>query len=393
MTTTTESRKPKFTAGFIAKLFVVLVCGLAFAFVAIGFMISMLSGKFVGSRDFVVYWATGQQLVHHANPYDGQALFRMEHVAGLGTDSAMYMRNPPSALPLVYPLGFLGLWAASIIWSLLLFASLLASVRMLWVMHGRPKNHRHWIGYSFGPALLCMIMGQTTLFALLGLVLFLRLHQSRPFLAGMSLWLCALKPHLFLPFGVALLAWIVFMKSYKILIGAAAAMAASSAIAFVIDPHSWGQYAQMMRTSGVEWEFIPCVSVLLRKWINERVVWIEYVPAVLACAWAIPYYWRRRFNWDWMKQGSLLMLVSLVSAPYSWIYDSCLAIPPLLQGAYATRSQTMLVILAFLSALIEFALLCDVWSQYAVYLWTLWSAPAWLIWYLFATRDKGELHA
>ena len=111
------------------------------------------------------------------------------------------MRNPPSALLLTLPLGFFGLRAGALLWSLFLLACLVLSVRMLWAMHGRPRNQLHWLGYTFAPALDCLMSGQMSLFVLLGLVLFLRLHRSRPFLAGASLWLCMLKPHLFLPFG------------------------------------------------------------------------------------------------------------------------------------------------------------------------------------------------
>ena len=84
------------------------LCGLTFGFTALGFFYTMISDKVVGSRDFVVYWATGQQLVHHANPYDRDALLKIEHSSGLSPKiGAMFMRNPPSTLPMVYPLGFL----------------------------------------------------------------------------------------------------------------------------------------------------------------------------------------------------------------------------------------------------------------------------------------------
>jgi hypothetical protein len=274
---------------------------------------------------------------------------------------------------------------------LLLLACLLVSVYLLWLMHGRPNNRRHWLGYSFGPALLCLFMGQTTLLALLGLVLFLRWHDSRPFMAGVSLWLCMLKPHLFLPFCVVLLAWIAVTRSYKVLMGAAAAVAVSLVIAYGMDPLAWIQYAQMLRTSGIQWDYIPCMSVLIRIWINQQWVWPQYLPALLGCAWAISYYWPRRAAWDWMKNGSPLMLVSLLTAPYSWIYDACLVIPALLQGAYVTRSRSLLAILAFLSALVEAALAVKGWFPYAVFLWTLWAAPAWLVWYLVATRGGRRI--
>ena len=33
-------------------------------------------------RDFIAYWAAGQQLAHHANPYDSTEVLRIEHAAG-----------------------------------------------------------------------------------------------------------------------------------------------------------------------------------------------------------------------------------------------------------------------------------------------------------------------
>ena len=121
----------------------------------------------------------------------------------------------------MFPLGFINPRVAWLLWSMLMLACLAVSVYLLWILYGRPRNRRYLLGLSFGPALLCLLYGQTSLFSLLGLVLFLRLHRTRPFLAGISLWLCALKPHLFLPFGVVLLAWVLVSRSYKLLAGAA----------------------------------------------------------------------------------------------------------------------------------------------------------------------------
>lgn len=378
----------------LAKFFLATLCGLAFGFTVCVLLLSMVSDNILGSRDFVSRWATGQLMAHHANPYDGDALLRVERAAGFPVQyGVMYMLNPPWTLPLVYPLGFLGLRIASILWNLLQLACLIASVRMLWVLHGRPRNRRALLGYSFAPALICLIMGQVTLLALLGLVLFLRWHRAYPFLAGAALWLCMLKPHLFLPFGVVLLAWIVVSRSYRLLLGAVASVVLTSAIAWFLVPMEWSQYLRVLRSPGSQWELVPCLSILLRVWISKGTAGLQYLPTALGCIWALAYYWPRRANWDWMKDGSLLMLVSILVTPYSWLYDQALAIPALLQGAYATRSRAMLAALAFLSALIEIALLAIVWKPSTLYLWTLWSAPAWLIWYLVASHSGNWFHS
>jgi hypothetical protein len=389
---TAQNSRPK-ALGVIVKLFLTSVCGLAFGFTVYVFILSTVSGKTLGATDFVARWATGQLIVRHLNPYDGNALLQVERAAGFPIHyGVMYMLNPPWTLPLVYPFGFMSLRIASLLWSALQLACLVVSVHLLWIMHGRSMNRRHYLGYTFAPALICLIMGQVTLPALLGLVLFLYLHRSHPFLAGMSLWLCMLKPHLFLPFGVVLLAWIVVSRSYRLLLGAAFSIVVSSAIAWPLAPMEWSGYLHVLRNPGSQWEFVPCVSVLLRVWISKDTAWLNYLPAALGSIWALAYFWPRRSTWDWTTNGSLLMLVSILVAPYAWLYDQALAIPALLHGAYVTRSRRVLAALALLSALVELALFGIVWRPETLYTWTLWSAPAWVVWYLCAVANT-QRHA
>ena len=54
---------------------------MSFAFTGLGILHSLLQKDAAGKRDFVEYWAAGQQLAHHANPYDRDALLRVERTA------------------------------------------------------------------------------------------------------------------------------------------------------------------------------------------------------------------------------------------------------------------------------------------------------------------------
>ena len=371
----------------LVDLSIAAVGGLALAFTALFLCVVPLTGNIAGVRDFVVYWATGQQLVHHADPYNAAAMTRVERSAGLPSKyPVLFMRNPPWALPLVFPLGLVGVRIGALLWSLALLGCLLLSVRIFWILAGRPDSHLHWLGYSFAPALLCLFMGQISLFALLGLALFLRFNGTRPFVAGVSLWLCALKPHLFLPFGLALLLWIFVTRSYKLLAGAVLAMAASCAVTWCLAPSAWTSYFSMMRASTIEREFIPCLGDALRLWFEPRAIWLQYLPAAIACAWAIFYYWRRRGRWDWNTHGSLLMVVSVAAAPYCWLYDQGLVIPALLQGICGSRSRVLPALLALANVLL-YAEFCMVNVTSPLYLW---AAPAWLAWYLFARAAAAK---
>lgn len=376
----------------IAEYLVVGVCTVVFVLTAGGICATLLGGHAAGTRDFVEYWASGHLLAHHANPYDRGAILGLERSVGFPAgDAALIMPNPPTALALVFPLGFLGPRAGELVWSLLLLASLVASVRMVWSMYGRPKNHLQVLGYSFGPALVCLMAGQISLLILLGLVLFLRLHRSSPFLAGVSLWLCLLKPHLFLPFGVVLLVWVMVTKSYRVFAGAGAALGVSATFALVFDPLVWHDYSQMMSAARIDRLPIPCLSVAICRALSPNSTWLQYLPAALGCAWALAYFRRHRDGWDWMEQGSLLMMVSVLVAPYSWLMDQAILVPAVLHAVYSTRSRSLLAVLALASTVIQVGLFRgEKLTHSAVYLWT---APAWLAWYLCAVRTGRRREA
>src|SRR5258708_26502361 len=105
----------------VAAYLIVGICSISFSLTALGILMLLLTGNAAGERDFVSYWAAGHQLAHHQNPYDAEAIQRIERSAGLGDNIREgIMRNPPSALMLVLPLAFFGLPTGALIWSLLL---------------------------------------------------------------------------------------------------------------------------------------------------------------------------------------------------------------------------------------------------------------------------------
>jgi len=166
----------------MAEFAIAITSALGLSIAALFLCVAPMMGNIAGARDFVVYWATGQQLVHHGNPYAMDTMMQAERGAGLpGQYGVLFMRNPPWALPIAYPLGLVGVRLGALLWSLLLLGCLGLSVYLQWQMHGCPPNLLSFLGYSFAPALVCLLVGQTSLFALLGLVLFLRLYRAWPF--------------------------------------------------------------------------------------------------------------------------------------------------------------------------------------------------------------------
>jgi hypothetical protein len=342
-----------------------------------------------GQRDFISYWAAGQQLAHGADPYDSAAILREEAAAGFTQSEPLIMRNPPIAFFLALPLGYVTPNQGIILWFILLLASLVVSVRLLWMLNGRPDNRLHLLGYCFAPVMGCLMLGQFGLFLLLGVTLFLYCHHSRPLLAGAALLLCALKPHLFLPFAAVLLVWALTTRAYRILLGAVLALLAASALAFAVDRHAWTQYSFMMNHAGMKDTALFTLSKYFRLLIDRDAFWLQFVPQTAACLWALWYFLTRRARWDWLDQGLVVLLVGAMCSPYSWFTDEAMVLPAVLGGLYrADRDGRSLIPFGVIAVAAIAELLTNIPVASVFYLWT---TPAWLLWYLYATGRIGVL--
>jgi hypothetical protein len=356
-----------------------IACGLAFT-TAFAYCIQIPLHP-VGTRDYIVYWATGKLLLHHANPYNPTLIGILEHSAGLTVPGSYYMRNPPWGLPLALLPALFGARAAAVLWTLMLLGVLLVAVRAVWPAVGVPNNRLALLGYLFPPALNCVISGQTSLFLLLGLALFLRLHKSRPFWAGASVWFWTLKPHVLLPFALVWLAWVLLTRAWRMLAGSVAAMAVSCLLTECLDPRAWMQYLHWSRNSGITNQKIPCLGVALRQLIHPASFWITFIPLLVGSAWALFWFARHRRHWNWIEHGSALVLVSIFVAPYCWIWDHSVAIPALLFAVCRTTSRWPLTLLALAYIVIDLQEIFGVAPHSWLYLWP---GFFWLAWYLLA---------
>lgn len=236
----------------------------------------------------------------------------------------------------------------------------------------------------------CIEVGQTALLVLLGLMLFLRFHRSKPFWAGVALSLCAVKPHLLLPFGVVLLAWVVVRRKWTLLAGAVIACAIESGIPMLFDRAVWPHYFAAMRTESIVDEFVPTLGTGLRFLVNQKTMWLQFVPAALGCAWALWYFWRNRAKWDWRIHGLMLTLVSLMVAPYSWMTDSAIAIPAILfalLGPVPPRRGSLTLLMALMCVAAVEMMTVKVFYYKPNLLWGI----AWLAWYLYATSGRKPI--
>jgi hypothetical protein len=348
-----------------------------------------LTDKSASERDFIQYWAAAHLLVQGGNPYDAGNLLRLEHSAGMTGEQASISLSPPLVLLPALPLAWMGPKAGLIFWLSEQFACILAAIAVLWRLNGRSPRGYHWIGLAFAPALACLMSGQIGIFLMLAIVLFLYWHEKHPWLAGAALTSCLAKPHLFLAFGAVMTLWVVSRRAYRIVAGFAIALAASCILIFSLDRQAWFQWMQLSQIARVQQIFVPTLSDCFRLLVNRNAYWLQFLPAAASCLWSLWYFWTRRERWDWMDHGMLVLLVAVVCAPYAFFCDESLLLPAVLAGAYrAAGSGRSLIPFALVAgaALLEVMAGTSLISPY--YLWT---APAWLGWYLYATRRPDPI--
>jgi F0F1-type ATP synthase assembly protein I len=363
---------------------------LSIAAAGVAILVMIAKSDNAGQRDFISYWSAGQQLVHGGDPYDAAAIQRLERTAGYDQDYRLIMRNPPIAFFMALPLGLVSANTGIVLWQLALLASLVLSIRMLWNLHGCPDNRLHLLGYCFAPVMECLMAGQLGIFLLLGVVLFLYCHKSRPLVGGAALLLCAVKPHLFVPLGLILLIWVVWNRAFRILAGFSVALLASCTLAFCVDRHAWSQYLHMMSSSGIMGEIVPTSSEFFRILVHRDAVWLQFVPQTASCIWAVWFFWTRRKVWSWMNAGLLLLLVSVVCAPYALLTDEAIVLPAVLAGIYrAEEAGRSILPFGLFAGVAMVEVFAKIPMASAYYLWT---APAWLAWFLYATKKKRELN-
>ena len=345
----------------------------------------------VATRDSIQYWATGKLLLHHQNPYSVPAVQALESSQGYPADRPLMLRTPPWSVWMVLPVGLLSSFWAWVVWLAILFASLVISIRISWQMYGdapRPPAVFLFSAYLFAPVAACLAAGQMGMVLLLGIVLFLLLEHDRPFLAGAALLIPMAKPHVFALMWLVLAAWVIARRRWSLLAGTATAFLLANLIALALDPAIYRHYREMLDQQAIQHEFIPALSGMIRGFFFRRYFWVQFVPNGLGLLWVCWYYWKNRQTWNWRQHGLAVLVMSLLTTPYSWITDEVVLLPAILQGVLwlnraRLRARSQLVILLFvcLDLLLLLIVRAQVPPATGIFFW---SSLVWFSWYWYA---------
>jgi hypothetical protein len=351
----------------------------------------------VSVQDYVEYWAAGRVNAYGQNPYDPDTLYQQELQASPALTEAIMMWNPPWTLTVAMPFGLLPARAGFRAWMFLNLSVILVCADWMWSYFGGPARWR-WLAWAvcllFAPTFFVLRMGQITPLVLLGLVGFLYFEQrGRMAFAGAAAALAAIKPHLALLVGLALLLWAIERRRWSVLAGGALMLAVLIAIPLACNPQVVHQYQTAMTHSPPQM-LSPTLGALLRLGFGLEKLWLQYVPTALGLVW-FAFYWRKNHRqWVWSAQAPVLLLASFLTASYgAWPFDLVVLLIPVLQlAAWIARPDRSrdvgFALTAFLGFDIMAFFLMNV--RYTDQYWHVWMTP--MILYCYLSMRRGSAH-
>jgi len=340
--------------------------------------------------DYVEYWAAGRLNLGGGNPYAADQLLPLERAAGRKTE-VLLMWNPPWTLALAMPLALFSYPISRLMWFILSIAMILMATNWTWMLLGG-SNQKRWlasaIAFSFFPTIIVLRIGQIGPLLLLGVAGFLHFeHNKRYWLAGAFAALLAIKPHLLYLVCISVLVWSIGRRRWGILGGGAIVLLSATLTAMMFNSYVITQYlSATMADSPLVW-MTPTFGSLLRWLLGFERKWLVFIPMMAGIFWLGLYGLRHRLDWLWVDRIPLLLLVSVVSAPFGWSFDQVVLIPVLLQAMIQLfdTSRGRIVYCAIVTYLAINIAAFAIHARFNDF-WQLWLAPVLLIWYLLTQR-------
>ena len=370
----------------LASFILILILGF-FLFL---FPVSLPPGA--GDGDFQAYWSSTYLLAHGRDYSDSDAIGEIERsFTNWEEPETLYAWFSPIGNVILLPLTILPFGIASYYWLILNIVILFYSALLLW----ERSDSRLWIPlltiFGFSMTIVSLVFGQINFMEVLGLALFLSFQKSnRQYLAGASLVLTTIKPHLVILTLPILFLDLFRKKEWKVLAGFFAALAFCFVVLFAFYP-PWIQSFLTVISSGMsttrETPNINGLLVLLGIYKIGKWIWLVALSAGMV------WWWKRGHTWDRRTFIDLSVTVGLIASPIGWSYDQIMLLLPILsiliwitKGNSSKQASTKIIITMIVANLAAYILRAFTPSD----VWFFWVPLVALGLYLFVLENKKD---
>lgn len=307
----------------LVRLLLILLLG----GIVVLFPVTLPSGA--GDMDLQAYWGSAYLFAHGQDFSDYDALGEVQRTLANRTRSdTQYAWFFPTGNVILLPFTLLPFTRVVYYWLIINVAIFFYSATLIWGQ----TDKRLWIPlvavFSFALTLISLIFGQINSLEVLGLALFLTFSKSnKPHLAGASLVLTTIKPHLVIITLPILFLDLLRKREWKTLAGFFLALGFCFIVLFAFYP-PWLQSFWTVITSGMstvrETPNINGLLVLVNEFTIGKLIWL--VTLIVAAIW----WWLRGQNWDRRTFIDISLAVGLIVSPIGWSYDQVMLIFPIL---------------------------------------------------------------
>ena len=292
------------------------------------------TGLPVGGHDFVAYWSAGEVAAEGGDPYDEPTLQRVqEEIHPRYEHGPQRYWNPPWALVLLAPVLGFSFEVSTALWLVL---SLLAGVGCV-VVSWRLFVEDSWaippvalaVALAFHPFIEALALGQMSVLVTLAVLAgMLALREGRDAAAGALLALAVVKPQVGLLVGVVIAVHLIAAQRWRVLTSGALTAAALVLASRALHPSVWAGW-DPAGGSPTHWH-----SATITGWLRATLqpdggdppTWpLVVVPAAAVLVtglWALRH--RDLIRWPAIP---VLLVLSVLVAPYAWLADSTLIWP------------------------------------------------------------------
>ena len=313
------------------------------------------------NNDFLVFWLAGYSNHAQIDPYS--SIDWLSARAELGSETVPepeFLYPLPLAI-LLTPLGFFSIHQAFILWGFLSVCLIIISILIIFSL-GKKNPKINYLAIPiflftplFPPVLITIYLGQLSafLFFLASLATYFW-QKEKFFWGGFFIAFFTLKPSIGLPLLAFTSLWLLNKKEFR----AFAGMLTSSLLLLILgllrDPH-W--VARFLAISGNKMDntfgYSPTIWGIFGMACHFETtctVILGGIGILLFIALNIRLF-RKRKNTSLAREFGLILVLSLLSAPYLWPYDQLLLLIPLLLSLIALLEQNispLKLILAFI---------------------------------------------
>lgn len=285
-----------------------------------------------GAIDYIAFWAGTQVFLDNKNPYNSKNILQEELKIATGGTRVQYFLNPPWSLPIFSIFFNMSYEVSRILWIILSIFFCIGSIYLIKNIYDlKDFSLAHYIlAFLFIPIHFNLMMGQLSLMVLFFLLSsYYFLLNKKNLLSGVLLVPCLVKPHIIFLYLLWLTIKVIREKRILFILASVITFLFLLACSEYMVPgifNFWldtDQTPFATKTASLSNFFRETVSV----YFGRFEVWpIFLIPISAILLFLIHFFMCRK-----QKQGNIFLLIilsiSLLASPYSWIHDFNLLLP------------------------------------------------------------------